>query len=399
MQDLVCSREKTLGSIMLVLGLVGWALLIVGTFGTALIGLLLGFIVYLFAQSALIAHIKGNGVELSARQFPDLDEHFRFCCDRLELGPEERPVAYVLNGNGHINAFATRFLGSQYVVLMSDTVDAMRQLPEGLRFYIGHELGHLKRKHLTGALFRWPALWLPLLGSAYARAKETTCDRHGRACCDSAETAGQALAALSAGPERFSQLNLDAYAHQTRHSGGFWMSFHELLAGYPWISKRVQRIARPEVRIPRRNGLAYVPALVVPYAGRAGGAFGFLIMVYIIGVLAAVAIPQYKEYTVRAQLSAVVPQTESIRQSLATYYAEHQEVPASLEALGVPTQLPSGATLTLDAKTMTLEVHTPAGELDLVPKLDKQQRMFWVCESGTGLTAAELPPACKSALR
>jgi Zn-dependent protease with chaperone function/type II secretory pathway pseudopilin PulG len=396
MQDLVSSREKSLGAITLVLGIIGWLALIVGTVGVALLALLAAFVAYLFAHSALIAHIKGNGVELSAQQFPDLDEHFRACCERLSL--HEHPRAYVLNGNGAINAFATRFLGTEYVVLLSDTVDAMRQHPEGLRFYIGHELGHLKRKHLTGSLLRWPVLWLPLLGSAYSRARETTCDLHGRACCDSPEAAGQALAALAAGPRRFAQINFDAYARQAGHTGGFWMSFHELISGYPWITKRVMRVARPELRVPGRNALAYVPAVIVPYAGPAGGGFGLLIMVYIIGVLAAVAIPQYKDYTTKAHLSQAIDDTQPVRNKLTAYYLANHDVPESLEALGVAAQLRSGATLSLDPKDMRITVHTPDGELELMPRMDERKQIFWVCGAGAGLTEPRLPPACKRPL-
>ena len=71
MKELTYPRERTLGTITLVLGLIAWLGLIVGSFGVALIILGLGFILYLFAQSSLIAHIKGNGVELSETQFPD----------------------------------------------------------------------------------------------------------------------------------------------------------------------------------------------------------------------------------------------------------------------------------------------------------------------------------------
>ena len=191
MNDLVYPRERTLGTITLVIGLVVWLGLIVGTFGAALIGLALGFVLYLFAQSALIAHIKGNGVELSETQFPDLHKQFTTCCDRLQM--KTRPQAYILNGNGGLNAFATKFLGTQFVVLMSDVVDAMDKHADGVRFYIGHELGHLRMKHLSGHLLRWPALWLPLIGAAYSRARETTCDRHGLACSGSPEGAARAL--------------------------------------------------------------------------------------------------------------------------------------------------------------------------------------------------------------
>jgi Zn-dependent protease with chaperone function len=299
MNNLVYPRERVLGTITLVLGLLVWLALIVGTAGIALIGLAAGFVLYLFIQSTLIAHIKGNGVELSEAQFPDLYAQFTECCDRLQM--KQRPQAYVLNGNGGLNAFATRFLGMRYVVLMSDVVDAMNKHADGVRFYLGHELGHLRMKHLSGHLLRWPVLWLPLLGAAYSRARESTCDRHGLACSGSPEGAARALAALSAGAERWKQLDVKAYLNQASHSSGFWMSFHELTAGYPWLTKRAARVMNTEAPMPKRNGFAYFLAAFIPYAGRLGGGFGLLILIYVVGVLAAVGIPAYHDYVKRAK--------------------------------------------------------------------------------------------------
>ena len=191
MQDeLVYPRERTLGTITLVLGLLVWLLIIVGTFGIALVYLLIGLLFYLFAHSALIAWLRGNGVLLSAQQLPDLRDRFDACCARLGLD-KDKPEAYLLQGGGALNAFATRFLGRHYVVLLSDIVDAMQAHPDGINFYFGHELGHVRMKHLTGRLLRAPVLWLPLVGAAYSRAKESTCDRHGRACCESPESAAR----------------------------------------------------------------------------------------------------------------------------------------------------------------------------------------------------------------
>ena len=78
--ELVYPRERTLGTITLVLGLLVWLLIIVGTFGIALVYLLIGLLFYLFAHSALIAWLRGNGVLLSAQQLPDLRDRFDACC-------------------------------------------------------------------------------------------------------------------------------------------------------------------------------------------------------------------------------------------------------------------------------------------------------------------------------
>jgi Zn-dependent protease with chaperone function len=150
--DLVYPRERTLGAITLVLGVLIWLALIVGTFGIALVIAAVGAVLTLFVHSGLIAHLKGNAVEISTEQFPDLYTQFVECCRRLDIGAP--PQAYILNGNGMLNAFATKFLRTRYVVLTSDIVDAMQGNAEGLRFYMGHELGHLRMKHLSKQLLR-----------------------------------------------------------------------------------------------------------------------------------------------------------------------------------------------------------------------------------------------------
>jgi Zn-dependent protease with chaperone function/type II secretory pathway pseudopilin PulG len=395
MHDLVYPRERILSKITLVLGLLFWLGLIAGTFGIALIGLALGFLLYLFIQSALIAHIKGNGVALSAAQYPDLHAQFEACCDRLEINT--RPQVYILNGDGAMNAFATKFLGAQYVVLLSGVVDAMAEHADGVRFYIGHELGHLRMKHLSGHLLRWPALWLPLLGGAYSRARESTCDRHGLACSSSAEGAARALAALASGAQRWKQLNIAAYLEQVPQTKGFWMSFHELTAAYPWLSKRAARVMDADAKMPSRHRFAYLLALFVPYAGRLGGGFGFIMMIYLVGVLAAVALPAYQDYTVKAKLTVAAQSSQDARDKLTDFYKRHQQSPESLAAAGIPDALPDGSRLQLHADNMTLTITTAKGELIYVPKLDAQDQLFWVCMGGDGVRPAQLPKACAGA--
>jgi Zn-dependent protease with chaperone function/type II secretory pathway pseudopilin PulG len=393
MAELIYPRERSLGTLTLVLGLLAWLLLIVGTFGTALLFMGLGFLAYLFAQSALIAHIRGNGVELSESQFPDLYAHFQACCERLKL--PTRPKAYILNGNGTLNAFATKFLGLQYVVLVSDVIDAMDRHAEGVRFYIGHELGHLRLRHLSGHLLRWPVLWLPLLGAAYSRARESSCDRHGLACCGSPTSAAHALAALSSGAKRWANLDAAAYVRQSNETGGFWMSFHELVAGYPWLSKRFARVMDATASAPRRHPFAYLPALFVPYAGRLGAGFGFIILVYIVGVGAAVAIPAYKGYQTRAVMQSMVMQTQAARDKLAQYYESAHRVPSSLDDVGVASTLADGSPLKLDTQHMQLSVRTRQGELIFVPRANSDGRVTWVCTNGEGLAATALPLSCR----
>lgn len=303
--ELVYKNEKILFTLHFALATIFWLLLIVGTMGVALLYMFALFISYLFAQSALIAWIKGNGVKISADQFPDLHDRYTRCCETLGVTPY--PDAYLINGGGILNAFATRFLGRHFVVLYSNVVDAMEGSPEAINFYIGHELGHIQRKHLEWGPYIWPASILPLLGAAYSRAREYTCDQFGLACCNGSQPAVQGLVALAAGEKRWATLSVPAYLEQTKDSSGFWMSFHELVADYPWLVKRAARLDNPAYSSPMRNPLAWLLALFIPRFGFGGGMGGLLAMVAIIGVLAAIAMPAYQDYIKRANQTQTQP--------------------------------------------------------------------------------------------
>jgi Zn-dependent protease with chaperone function len=95
-----------------------------------------------------------------------------------------------------------------------------------------NQLPHIHRQFVDCCehLLRWPAQWLPILGAAFSRARETTCDLHGRACSASREDAARSLAALAAGAKQWKAISLEALGAQAVAPQGFWMSFHELTA-------------------------------------------------------------------------------------------------------------------------------------------------------------------------
>jgi hypothetical protein len=238
-------------------------------------------------------------------------------------------------------------------------------------------------------------LWLPLLGAAYSRAKESSCDRHGLACCTSPASAAHALAALSAGAKRWAKLDAGSYLRQSAGETGFWMSFHELVAGYPWLTKRFARVMDTKAHAPPRNGFAYVLALFVPYAGRLGAGFGFLLSVYIVGVLAAVALPAYNDYKIRAALQLVVTESQGARDALAHFYESSQQVPDSLSRIGVASTLPDGSHLSLDTRRMLLTVSTARGELIFVPRV-AEGHVLWSCTNGERIKPTQLPASCRT---
>ncbi len=337
--DLVYAHERPLFAISVVISVVFWLLVLVGTLGIALLYALLFFVFYLFAQSAVIAYIKGTAVKITPRQFPDLHERLTGCCRRL--GMDTVPETYLLNGDGAFNAFATRFLGVNFVVLLSNVVDALESRPGAVNFYLAHELAHIHRRHLLWRPVLLPASVLPLLGAAYHRAREATCDNYGAACCDDPRDAVAGLSVLAAGEKRWQAMSFPDYAAQARESSGFWMSFNELISDYPWLVKRVARVtARAQgepPEIPSRNALAYLFAMFVPRLGGVGGGgmVNLLVVVAVIGIIAAIAIPSLLRARVSANEAAAIGDVRTVISGQAAFRSAAGNY-GSLECLAAP---------------------------------------------------------------
>jgi Zn-dependent protease with chaperone function/type II secretory pathway pseudopilin PulG len=313
-------NEKTLFTIACAISAIVWLVLLVVTFGLILVYGLLAFLIYLFVQSGFISYLKGTGVLITPEQFPDIHHRLQACCQRTGVDPV--PDAYLLRTD-FFNALATRFLGRNFIVLFTDVLDALEDRPGAVNFYIGHELGHIHRKHLQWGWFIMPASILPLLGAGLRRAEEYTCDRYGVACCDSDDDVRAAIAAIAAGNTRWKSINADAYIRQIAVTGGFWMSFNELTSDYPWLTKRMGRALAyrrgEEFFFPRRHWFAKLLALFIPRIGIGGGS-GLLITIVMLGILAAVALPAYQDYTARAYIAESLSEASVLQTQLENYY-------------------------------------------------------------------------------
>jgi len=126
-----------------------------------------------------------------------------------------------------------------------------------------------------------------------------------------------------------------------------------------------------------------------------GAGVSMLIYVYLIGIGAAIVIPAYQDYKVRAQLSASAIASTGARQLLAKYYIEHKDTPASLGDAGVAGKLADGTVLSMNPNGMLLTVHSKAGDLVFTPTTDPRGQIVWRCRGAPDLKTSQLPAGCR----
>ena len=142
-----------------------------------------------------------------------------------------------------------------------------------------------------------------------------------------------------------------------------------------------------------------------------------MIVVAIIGILAAVALPAYKDYTIKAKMSEVVLASSACRTTISEVYQTAAVAPAAgawgcestaatskyvasvaTSALGVITVTTQGfADAAIDAKTVTLSPTDAAGTVLAAFAVGTQVGGF-KCQPGAGaggVPAKYLPGSCK----
>ena len=138
-----------------------------------------------------------------------------------------------------------------------------------------------------------------------------------------------------------------------------------------------------------------------------------MIVVAIIGILAAIAIPAYQDYTIRSQVTEGLNLSGALKASIAEQYAQTGAWPANLIALGmvdsggaaVP---PSGKYVTsvvVDTGSIAITYGGQANQniagavLVLTPKVSDNDDVIWLCgyNDGTGMAVAPTDPASGAA--
>ncbi|WP_231584130.1 M48 family metallopeptidase [Domibacillus indicus] len=252
-------------------------------FSIIVLPIILGmFLLSLFFHAIMIGSIRGNGVKLNEQQFPDVYERIQELS--MEMRLKKVPDVFIVQSEGALNAFATRFFGRDMVVLYSEVFELARQQGEKeLEFIIAHELAHIKRRHLWKSWLTLPASWVPFLSEAYSRAAEYTCDRHAAHFINDGQAAKHALTMLGVGKLLYQEVNEEAYLRQIQQESNLFVWLAEKWSTHPVLPKRVQHINQfmrlPEATYyhsPKGKIIAGVGAVVL--AGSlvtAGGAYAF----------------------------------------------------------------------------------------------------------------------------
>ena len=206
----------------------------------ALVGLLLFVPALIVVREVQRASVLGTAVQLSERQFPALYGTAQEFAEALGLG--RRPVVYLANGNGALNAFAAQAAGQNYVVVSSELFAHLREENrEGLRFILGHEMGHIRLHHVS--------LWyqlavaysqrIPILGPTLSRLREYSCDRLGAAL----EPHGAVgLVLLASGRYTETEVDIEQLLDQGRRLRGLWVGLAQLPRSHPFTVRRLERL-------------------------------------------------------------------------------------------------------------------------------------------------------------
>lgn len=117
-----------------------------------------------------------------------------------------------------------------------------------------------------------------------------------------------------------------------------------------------------------------------------------MIVVAIIGILAAIAIPAYQDYTVRSQVTEGLNLADAVKTGVAEYYANTGAWPTAMSQIGDSAD-PSGKYATdLTLSTGTIEIayggqanaNITGSILALQPRLSPNGDVVWLCGLNTG---------------
>lgn len=138
-----------------------------------------------------------------------------------------------------------------------------------------------------------------------------------------------------------------------------------------------------------------------------------MIVIAIIGILAAIALPAYQDYTARAQAAEGFKATAGLQSDIATVYADTNNIASAGEAVqdaakrlagkyfaSSDTATDAGVQVSSTDATITVEFNAGANQdkkMELTPTLNEGQISKWTCKSpaSDGIGKDRLPRSCQ----
>ncbi len=206
-------------------------------------------------------------MRVNSRNFPELYQTFLEACKTIDVTPI--PELYLLHGTGYIK---TVTIGAHNPMVIIN-IDAMKGLsPEELLYTFGHELGHIKSKHL---LYHQTAMILPSLGKVLANSTlglgglatsgiefalyqwvmmaKLTSDRAALLACQDIDLAYRTLIKLAGLPEEYvNPITIEEFIEQARDFGSYSLDsldkFTKMLSfmdpQHPWTTLRASELLK-----------------------------------------------------------------------------------------------------------------------------------------------------------
>lgn len=259
LDSLVYGREKTYYALMLLVSILAYGVLIMMSLDNPeavapiLVYVIPFAIIIWMTHGLMIGRIRGNAIRVGPKQFPEL---YKIASQHAHaLGMKSIPDLFVLESGGALNAFATRFVGRDFVVIHSDVLAMAEESgAHVVGFIVAHELAHVRRGHLKHRWLTLPGRLVPYLGQAYSRACEYTCDRFAAHC--QPDGAIEGLMALAAGSKLYRRADVREFARQVESEKGYWTRRAEMMSTHPHLTKRVAALIKAGVNVP-----AYTPMM------------------------------------------------------------------------------------------------------------------------------------------
>jgi Zn-dependent protease with chaperone function len=221
----------------------GGGLIIVGltliTYGLALAVMLIAAIIESIRQGRIRAAIRGSGIQISERQFPEIDQCVQTFAQRLGL--DHPPEVFIIESE-MLNANAVR-VGRKSMILLTDEIvygALMTGQPQVLSFILGHEMGHIALNHMG----TWRT-WIKQINPRISRLDEFTVDRIAMKLVGKRGVAFQGVLMLTIGPHLLPFLNIPALKdqiEQVENDRNSAKSEKTLRLSHPLLIRRLARI-------------------------------------------------------------------------------------------------------------------------------------------------------------